>query len=510
MNIKRCCAFLMAAVMGLSLTACGGGNGVHEETESGAVELKIGVNGAPEFDPEPEPESLPTYAALFGGDTSDAQSPDTPDAGTSDAPISGEIVKAVYPEAVPYPREEAYYRDGVGFDSEAYFAAYEKWSDADRARPDLTPEELAPLSAFFRDGTREFLKGDANRAYSPVNVYMALAMLSGLTAGNSQKQILSLLGAESPDALASQANRVWNALYNDDGTSTTLLGSSLWLNENVHFNAETLKKLSETFYASSYAGKMGSAEFDNALQTWLNQQTRGLLSEQAGGVKMSENTLLALATTIYFKSNWRDEFNASRTAPDVFHAVDGDRNAPFMRQTFTGTYYKGDGFSAVRKAMQSGEMWLILPDTGKTPADLLGGGAAMDFIANPENYVNIGRADIVLSLPKFDVSADFSLIDGLMSLGVTDVFDSGVSDFTPMTTDTEEIAIGQAKHAARVKIDEEGCEAAAFTVMMAGATAAMEAPPRVEFTLDRPFAFAVTGQENLPLFVGAVQTPLNA
>ena len=92
----------------------------------------------------------------------------------------------------------------------------------------------------------------------------------------------------------------------------------------------------------------------------------------------------------------------------------------------------------------------------------------------------------------------------------SDVFDSGVSDFTPMTTDTEEIAIGQAKHAARVKIDEEGCEAAAFTVMMADATAAMEAPPRVEFTLDRPFVFAVTGQENLPLFVGAVQTPLDA
>ena len=278
MNVKRCVAFLMSAVMGLSLTACGGGNGVREQEESGAVELKIGVNGEPEFDPEPEPELLPEFASLFGGDaqtpdTSGAGTSDTSDAGTFDAPISGEIVKAVYPEAVPYPQEDAYFRDG-GFDNDAYFAAYEKWSDANRARPDLTPEELAPLLAFFRDGTREFLKGDDNRAYSPVNVYMALAMLSGLTAGNSQKQIMSLLGAESPDALASQANRVWNALYNDDGTSTTLLGSSLWLNENVHFNADTLKKLSETFYASSYAGKMGSAEFDNALQTWLNQQTR--------------------------------------------------------------------------------------------------------------------------------------------------------------------------------------------------------------------------------------------
>ena len=487
MKIKRLFSWMMAAVMGLALVGCGGA----PAGDSALAPLSANV---PAFDEEPEPESLPFFASLFK-------------AKPAPAPVAGEIAKAVYPNAVPYPKEEDY-ANANGFDSEAYYQAYEKWSQANNARPDLTAEETRNLNAFFRDSAKQFLKGADNRAYSPLNIYMALAMLSGVTAGNTQAQILNLLGAETPDALSVQANRIWNALYTDDGASTTILGSSLWLNQTVAFNADTLKKLSETFYASSYTGEMGSPAFDAALQAWLNEQTRGLLSEQAGGVTMSPDTLLALATTICFKANWRDQFSERATKTDVFHAVGGDRNAPFMRQTFTGTYYKGDGFAAVYKPLRDSGMWLLLPDEGKTPADLLESGAAMNFISAPEQYANASRAEIALSLPKFDVSADLNLIDGLKALGVTDAFNAAVSDFSPMSV-VKGVEIGQAKHAARVKIDEEGCEAAAFTVMMANATAMMEPPPRVEFTLDRPFVFAVTA-DNLPLFVGAVQTPVDA
>ena len=67
--------------------------------------------------------------------------------------------------------------------------------------------------------------------------------------------------------------------------------------------------------------------------------------------------------------------------------------------------------------------------------------------------------------------------------------------------------LSSAMQAARVKIDEEGCEAAAFTAIMANATSAMpEDLPVVEMELDRPFAFAITGADGLPLFVGAVNT----
>ena len=45
---------------------------------------------------------------------------------------------------------------------------------------------------------------------------------------------------------------------------------------------------------------MGSAAFDKALQDWIDQQTDGLLKEQASGLTMDQETILALASTIYF------------------------------------------------------------------------------------------------------------------------------------------------------------------------------------------------------------------
>ncbi|MBQ1887296.1 MAG: serpin family protein, partial [Firmicutes bacterium] len=55
----------------------------------------------------------------------------------------------------------------------------------------------------------------------------------------------------------------------------------------------------------------------------------------------------------------------------------------------------------------------------------------------------------------------------------------------------------------RVKADEDGVEAAAYTVIMVKATSAMPEEP-IEFTVDRPFIFEIISSEGLPLFTGVV------
>jgi len=75
-----------------------------------------------------------------------------------------------------------------------------------------------------------------------------------------------------------------------------------------------------------------------------------------------------------------------------------------------------------------------------------------------------------------------------------------------MTRDTDEIFLSQAKHAARVSIDEEGCTAAAFTVMEASGSGMPE--DEVDFVIDRPFLFAITNDAGFPLFIGIVNQPV--
>lgn len=108
------------------------------------------------------------------------------------------------------------------------------------------------------------------------------------------------------------------------------------------------------------------------------------------------------------------------------------------------------------------------------------------------------------SVPKFDISSQIRLSEGLKNLGITDVFDMKKSDFSPLTDSP--VFVSEANHAARVVIDEDGCTAAAFTEIL-NAGAALPPEDEMDFIVDRPFIFAVTSDTSQPLFIGTVNDP---
>lgn len=414
------------------------------------------------------------------------------------------IAEAQYPEMANYPSEEEL------TDWTKWNKAYNAWREDMEA---LGRDGYAGgLDGFFADSIREFLSdaNGENKVYSPLNVYMALAMLAELTDGNSRQQILDLLGQDSMESLRSQANDLWCGNYRDDGLVERVLASSVWLDEDIEYVQETMDTLAETYYASSYQGQMGSDGYNKALQKWLNEQTGGLLEEQAGQIELSPDTVLALATTIYLRVQWSQKFSTAQTAEDVFHTETEDVTVDFMNKRYGEgySYYWGDNFSAVYQGLDSGQMWFILPDEGISVDELLRDEQVTDFIMEGTDWKQVQRVVLNLSVPKFDVTSQTDLTDGLKALGVTDVFDEKVSDFTPMTTQHDEIFVSQAKHDARVVIDEEGVTATAFTVLVTESTSAALPPDEeVDFILNRPFLFAITGDDGLPLFVGVVNQP---
>lgn len=154
---------------------------------------------------------------------------------------------------------------------------------------------------------------------------------------------------------------------------------------------------------------------------------------------MNQNTILALAATIYYKVSWDNKFQSQLIEEDVFHAASGDVTSESMRQRSAGIYYWGDSFSAVsRNFTEGGSMWLILPDEGISPETLLNDSEALAFMltGKKKSWEKYKYLLINQSVPKFDVSDSFDMCGGLANLGVSDVFDASVSDFTPVTTDT--------------------------------------------------------------------------
>lgn len=411
------------------------------------------------------------------------------------------VYTAEYPLAVPYPENGDL----------AEQSQLDAWYKARRELRQTCYGAGVSLGPFFTRSVPAFLSGrpGVNSVCSPLNIYYSLAMLAEITGGDTRSQILSLLGAPDIGTLRKQANDVFNANYRNDGSAFCILADSLWMNESIEFNSDTLRTLTESYYASSFSGKPGSEDFDGAIRAWINSQTGDLLKDQVPSVKTDPMTLLAVYTTAYFGDKWQAVFPAEDTRRGVFRGPAGETEADFMKTTdLWGTYYRGEKFGAVKKDLrQDGTVWFILPDEGVSPEELLNDGGAVRFLFTADKDAggqNAKSLRINLSVPKFDVSSDVSLSDSLKALGVTDCFEEN-ADFTPLT-DSKPAALSDIRHGARVVADEKGITAAAYTEMLVSG-AAMPPEEEIDFILDRPFLFAVISDDGMPLFVGTVYQP---
>lgn len=384
---------------------------------------------------------------------------------------------------------------------------WSEWRDQRQTRREQYAFDPGALDGFLSAALPRLLSGadGGNLACSPLNIYLALAMAAEISGGESRAQLLRLLDADSLETLESRVDTLWNANYRDDGMVKSILASSLWMRDDTPCLPGTVQMLCDVFRASSYRGDMSDPRYTQALRDWLNTQTGGQLADAAENVSLDPNTMLELLTTVYFRAKWIDQFDASDTAPAVFHAPDGDIECDFMNMEY-GDFFacRGERFLAVQQSLDgSGGMWFLLPDEGVTPEELLSDPGAIAFLCSggtehAEWYY--GK----VSLPKLDVASNLELSDILKALGVTDVFDPARADLSALFEDAQGVALTEVQHAARVTMDEEGVTATAFTAMGLGAGGpALE----MDFTLDRPFLFKISSEDNAPLFVGVVNHP---
>ena len=409
------------------------------------------------------------------------------------------LAAAVYPEIPTYPDES---------DQEAY----EAWWAAKSALRDQPDGYEEGFDAFFSDSTRAILSdaGTENIIYSPLSLYMALGMSAEITDGDTRQQILDVLKQGDIDTLRSHARSIWLANYMDDGMAKCILAASLWMDNNITYNRDTVDLLSGNYYSSVFTGDPGSDEYNRLMQSWLNEQTDGLLSDYISGMEMDPETVLTLASTVNYSGKWNHRFSEEDTEIDTFHSPGGDIQCVFMNDKRDTLYYWGDKFASVSMKLENnGQMRLILPDEGISMEELINDEEAIGFMlyySRGAQYPNCKFVTVDMSIPKFDISSDIDLRDGLRKLGITDLFDPARSDFSPLTEDADGIALSGVQQDTRVMIDEEGCKASSLTTMIyAGA---MMPEDQVDFVLDRPFIFEIVSETGLPLFVGIVNNPV--
>ncbi|MBE5940398.1 MAG: hypothetical protein E7266_08370 [Lachnospiraceae bacterium] len=405
------------------------------------------------------------------------------------------LTEAVYPTMTAYPT-------GGSEDKELYKAwqkdvqkqlnQYEGYSDG--------------MSAYYSKIIRSLMSDskDENVVCSPLSVYLALSMLAEVSDGSSRQQVLDVIGVETTEELQKKVAALWNANYRTDGRQTSLLANSLWLKESFSFNQSTLKTLSDSYYASVYSGNMADSGYVEAYRTWINNHTAGLLKDSVEQMNFSDPNLCAvMASTLYFSAKWYDKFDEEDTVKDMFYGTKGITECEFLTKDKTGMlYYKDKDFSTVWLPFnEGGEMILILPDVDSSVEKVLASKTFMEVVTTPFDAKKTKKVN--LKIPKFDVSSNMSIKENIKKLGITDVFMSLKSDFSDM-----ELSVSEISHSARVKINEEGCEASAVTVIYYDYKGVGIEKP-IDFIADRPFIFVIKGAGDAVLFTGVVNNPQN-
>ena len=235
---------------------------------------------------------------------------------------------------------------------------------------------------------------------------------------------------------------------------------------------------------------------------WVKDRTKGLIPDLIPDGSVTDATRLVLVNALYLKATWLTTFEPSATSEGPFTLLDGSSSAAsYMHDgSLHASSYVGNGYSAVDLpyASSSLSMLVIVPDAGNYGA--IEAELGTDFVSGVDAALQPSTLDI--GFPKFESESQIGLKDVIEGeLGVTGLFRSGGLDGIG-----KDIEVADAIHAAKIKVNEEGTEAAAATAVMMDATAMPLEP--TPFTIDRPFLYLIRDSATgAVLFVGRVLDP---
>jgi serpin B len=392
-------------------------------------------------------------------------------------------------------------------------AAQEIRSAAQRAGADTAAAQdvRASMDALSADLYRVLSRQQGNLVLSPYSIGAALAMTRAGAAGETAKQMDTVLHAALSKDIHAGLNALDQALAKRPGKfkrgDQTLelelaTANRLWGQKDFAFEAAFLDTLAKSYGAGVQVVDYKTAHEDarRAINDWVAARTKDRIKDLIPQGVLDAQTRLVLTNAIYLKAAWVLQFDDA--VAGAFHRGDGsDVQAKLMSLRESLSYGAGAGYQAVRLPYYGGlSMVALVPDAGTLSAFERGlDGATLRRITS-----GLTSQSVVLTIPKFTFRTNARLKDALGELGMPIAF-TDRADFSGMTTQ-EPLEIADVLHQAFIAVDEKGTEAAAATAVVMRATSAPL--KQIELTIDRPFLFLIQDDETgAILFMGRVVDP---
>lgn len=282
------------------------------------------------------------------------------------------------------------------------------------------------------------------------------------------------------------------------------IANSIWYREGYNVMQDFLDTNQNYYDGEIVEADFGDPATLDAINDWCAEKTNDKILNVLD--QIPDGAVMYLINAIYFKGNWKFEFDPEETQERTFYDLDGNSTmlVDMMKQQAEFNYYQHDKFQAIELPYgdEKYSMIVMMPDVGEF--------ADFQDILNYDNFQQwtsgMEMTDMIVELPKFKVEYKTLLNDPLKALGMNRAFGAG-ADFSNLVEGGGPY-ISRVIHQTFLEVNEAGSEAAAVTVVEVIESSTIQGPNY--FSVTRPFYLIIREVENNSiLFTGKIMQPSN-
>ena len=340
----------------------------------------------------------------------------------------------------------------------------------------------------FREARR-----DTSCVLSPLSITYALGMLNNGADGQTLQEINQTLGfgEAGADAINAFCQKMLKEANTLDAKTKALLANTIFVNEGLGYRLQDgfIDKVNTYYNAQPQNRDFNDGETMDVINQWASDHTEGMIPTVLDTLTYDPSAVSYLLNALYFKGIWSSPFKADETRYEPFGE---GLEVPMMHISKAFGYAENDLYQAVRLPYGDGayRMDVFLPREGKTVGDVL---SALDGSNWQPKYQ---QTLLDLKLPRFETSTNQDLNEIMSDLGMPTAFKEEYAEFPYFCNSP--VYIGKMFQMAKIKLDEQGTEAAAVTVIIVAPTSMPPVPK--PFYVNRPFLYVISEQSTGTIF----------
>ena len=344
-----------------------------------------------------------------------------------------------------------------------------------------------------------------NILVSPLSVASALAMTANGAAGETFKQMETVLGMPVPE-LSEWLYAYREALPEADKYKLSM-ANGIWFTEDKRFTVDPdfLKTNENLFGAGVYQSPFDDSTL-REINGWVKENTDGMIEQILD--EIPPDAVMYLVNALAFDAEWREIYHDYQVREGEFTCEDGRVQRADMMYSTENAYLEDEHTEGFLKYYADGQYAFaaLLPEEGMALQDYL---STLDGAKMREILDNPKQAQVDAAIPKYESEYGIEMSRVLQSMGMTDAFDLGAADFSGLGhSEAGNLYISRVLHKTYIAVDEKGTKAGAATaVEMKDECTAIEEPVVMTVHLDRPFLYMIIDcEQNVPVFIGTVET----